>query len=128
MNGQHTSGADEHLQLNEFTVWQGGRTSRLNPQAHNAVPRIRQLLLESKGSDGLKIGAAEELAEESMIAIPPGMPGYSTLGDLYLRTAGDTYVTEYRRELDMDTGVLRTTYVSQQFAIRARSSLPRQIG
>ena len=112
MDDQHRSGADEHLQLNESTVWQGSRTDRLNPQAADAVPRIRQLLLQSKGLDGAKIGAAEKLAHQSMIAVPPGMPGHSTLGDLYLRAPQDKDVTDYRRQLDIDTGVATTTYVS----------------
>jgi putative ABC transport system permease protein len=84
MDGSQTSGADEHLQLNESSLWKGGRTDRLNPRAHEAVPEIRKLLLESKGLDGEKIAAAEKMAQEDMIGIPPAMPGYSTLGDLYL--------------------------------------------
>jgi len=53
------------------------------------VPQIRKLLIESQGLDGEKISAAEKLAQESMIGIPAGMPGYSTLGDLYLRGANN---------------------------------------
>ena len=49
MDGSQTSGADEHLQLNESSLWQGARANRLNPGAHEAVPQIRSLLLESKG-------------------------------------------------------------------------------
>jgi len=129
MDGRHTSGADEHLQLNESQVWQGGRTDRLNPQAHNTVPRIRQLLLESKGLDGAKISAAEELAQESMIAVPPGMPGYSTLADLYLKAPQGRDVTEYRRELNMDTGVVQVTYVSGHVRYRREvfASFPDQV-
>ena len=59
MDGSQTSGADEHLQLNESSLWNGSRADRLNPRAHEAVPQIRKLLLESKGSDGAKISAAE---------------------------------------------------------------------
>jgi alpha-L-fucosidase 2 len=103
-------GEDEHLQLNESSLWQGSRSNHLNPRAHDAFPEIRKLLLESKGADGAKISAAEKLVQESMIGIPPGMPGYSTLGDLYLRTSGDGPVTEYRRQLDLDTGVVGITY------------------
>jgi alpha-L-fucosidase 2 len=110
IDGSQTSGADEHLQLNESSLWQGSRANRLNPRAHEAFPKIRGLLLESKGLDGAAIAAAEKLAKEDMIGIPPGMPGYSTLGDLYLRAAGPGPVTDYRRELDLDTGVVRVTF------------------
>ncbi len=33
IDGKHTRGQDEHLQLNEDTVWQGARTDKLNPKA-----------------------------------------------------------------------------------------------
>src|SRR4051812_19224614 len=49
MDGSQTSGADEHLQLNESSLWRGTRADRLNPHAHEAVPQIRKLLLHSKG-------------------------------------------------------------------------------
>ena len=110
LDGTHTSGADEHLQLNESSLWQGGRDNRLNPRAHDAFPKIRQLLLESRGLDGKNIGDAEKIAQADMIGIPAGMPGYSTLGDLYLRSAQSEGISHYRRELDLDTGIVRTTY------------------
>jgi len=110
MDGSQTSGADEHLQLNESSLWQGGRSNRLNPRAREAVPQIRRLLLESQGLDGAKISAAEKLAQDGMIGIPPAMPGYSTLGDLYLRSSNKGTIGEYRRQLDLGTGVVRVTY------------------
>ncbi|MFZ0302651.1 MAG: glycoside hydrolase N-terminal domain-containing protein [Terracidiphilus sp.] len=110
MDGSQTSGADEHLQLNVSSLWQGSRADRLNPGAHDAFPQIRKLLLESGGTDGTKISAAEKLASQDMIGIPSGMPSYSTLGDLYLRAANEGAVTNYRRQLDLETGVVRVTY------------------
>ncbi len=110
LDGSHTSGADEHLQLNESSLWQGSRSNRLNPAAHDAVPQIRKLLLDSQGLDGVKISAAEKLAQDGMIGIPAGMPGYSTLGDLYLRSSSKGTIGDYRRELDLGTGVARITY------------------
>ena len=110
LDGSQTSGADEHLQLNESSLWQGSRANRLNPQAHDAFPGIRQLMLESRGVDGAKIGEAEKLAQADLIGVPAGMPGYSTLGDLYLRSERSGPVTNYRRQLDLETGVVRTRY------------------
>jgi alpha-L-fucosidase 2 len=110
LDGSQTSGADEHLQLNESSLWQGSRANRLNPGAHGAVPEIRKLLLEPNGLDGTKISAAEKLAQKNMIGIPAGMPGYSTLGDLYLRSTSTGSVSGYRRQLDLETGVVRITY------------------
>jgi alpha-L-fucosidase 2 len=45
-----------------------------------------------------------------MIGIPPGMPGYSTLGDLYLRSTDKGAVTDYRRQLDLASGIVTITY------------------
>ncbi|MBS1805594.1 MAG: glycoside hydrolase family 95 protein [Acidobacteria bacterium] len=111
LNGSRTSGADEHLQLNESSLWSGSRTNRLNPRAHEAFPQIRKLLLDSKGQDGAKISAAEKMAQEDLIGVPPGMPGYSTLGDLYLRAPKGGAISDYRRQLDLETGIVRVTYV-----------------
>ncbi len=110
MDGSQTSGADEHLQLNESSLWQGSRANRLNPQAHQAFPEIRKLLLASNGLDGTKISAAEKLAQQDMIGIPAGMPGYTSLGDLYLRSSSSATISDYRRQLDLDTGIVRVTY------------------
>jgi alpha-L-fucosidase 2 len=110
LDGSRTSGADEHLQLNETSLWQGSRANRLNPRAHEAVPEIRKLLLDSQGLDGVKISAAEKLVQDDMIGIPPGMPSYSTLGDIYLRRANNGTISEYRRQLDLESGVARVTY------------------
>jgi alpha-L-fucosidase 2 len=129
LDGSQTSGADEHLQLNESSLWQGSRANRLNPLAHEAVPEIRKLLLESKGLDGAKISAAEKLAQESMIGIPAGMPGYSTLGDLYLRSSNKGTIGDYRRQLDLETGVARVTYAINgvHFTREVFASVPDEV-
>lgn len=129
MDGSQTSGADEHLQLNESSLWQGSRANRLNPRAHEAVPEIRKLLLESKGLDGAKISAAEKLVEDGMIGIPAGMPSYSTLGDLYLRAPNKSAVSDYRRQLDLETGVTRVTYAMNgvRYAREAFASVPDEV-
>ena len=128
-DGSHTSGADEHLQLNESTLWQGSRANRLNPGAHEAFPQVRKLLLDSKGTDGAMISAAEKLVQQKMIGIPAGMPGYSTLGDLYLRAADSPRITEYRRQLYLSTGVVRVTYTANgvHFTREIFASIPDEV-
>ena len=129
LDGSQTSAADEHLQLNEATIWQGGRVNRLNPQAGNSLPRIRQLLLDSKGQDGAKISAAEKLVQESLIGIPSSMPGYSTLGDLYLKSANSSGIQDYHRELDLATGVARIRYTQNgvHFSREVFASTPEDV-
>jgi alpha-L-fucosidase 2 len=99
--------AEEHLQLNEDTVWAGEKRDRLNPAGAAAVPKVRELLLKGQ------LKAAEDLADKDMIAIPRRMPMYQTLGDLYLRFPDSAGVTDYRRQLDLDTAIARVTYRSR---------------
>ena len=64
-----------------------------------------------------------------MIGIPSGMPGYSTLGDLYLRSLDESTITDYRRQLDLDTGVVRTTYTmgGAHFTREVFASVPDEV-
>jgi alpha-L-fucosidase 2 len=110
-DGHLTRPQDEHLQLNESTVWQGSRADHLHPKAREAIPQVRKLLLEGMSQPG-KIAEAEALASASMISTPRGMPGYSSLGDLYLRSTSAAFAQDYRRELDLSTGIARTTYTA----------------
>jgi alpha-L-fucosidase 2 len=129
LDGSRTSGADEHLQLNESSLWQGSRANRLNPGAHDAFPQIRKLLLDSQGVDAAKITEAEKLAKQNMIAIPAGQPGYVTLGDLYLHTANKGEISDYRRELDLETGVARATFTMNgvHYTREVFASIPDQV-
>jgi len=127
--GSQTRGQDEHLQLNESTVWQGGRTDKLNPKAHEGFLKVRSLLLESKGLDGAKISEAERIAADTMLPTPRGLPGYTTLGDLYVRMAGDEPASGYRRDLNLETGVATVSYTSGgvQYRREAFASAPDRV-
>jgi alpha-L-fucosidase 2 len=124
-DGKQTRAQDEHLQLNEDTVWQGSRADRLNPKAREGVQEIRKLLLESKGLDGAKIREAGQLANQTMPPTPRGLPSYSTLGDLYVRSADETQPNDYRRELNLNTGVVTVTYTAGGVHYRRKPS-PRR--
>ncbi len=119
-DGKQTRAQDEHLQLNEDTLWSGSHANRLNPQAREGFIKVRKLLLESRGVDAAKIAEAEKVAQQTMIAIPSGMPPYSTLGDLYLRSTEIASVTNYRRQLDLNTGIVRMTYSAGALISRVR--------
>jgi alpha-L-fucosidase 2 len=112
LDGKQTRGQDEHLQFSESSIWQGSRTDLLNPRAHEGFVKVRKLLLESKGIDAQKIEDAEKLAADTFISTPKGMPGYSTLGDVYVRSLDNGAVTGYRRELNLETGVASVSYTS----------------
>ena len=128
-DGKQTRGQDEHLQLNESTVWQGDRSDKPNPKAHDGFLQVRRLLLESKGLDGAKIAEAERIAADTMLPTPRGLPGYSTLGDLYVRMAGDEQLSDYRRELNLESGLAAVSYISGgvQYHREAFASAPDRI-
>jgi alpha-L-fucosidase 2 len=96
---------DERIQLNEDTIWPGSRKNRDNPAAPAAVVEVRRLLLAGR------VAGAETRAKD-MLGVPPRMVPYQPLGDLHLRFGARAGVSDYRRELDLDSGVARATYKS----------------
>ena len=113
---------EERIQLNEDTIWAGERRDRNNPEAAKAVPEIRRLLFAGN------VAEAQSLADKTMLSIPRRMPPYQPLGDLWLRFADSGEPSEYRRELDLDTGIVRVTYRigDTRFTREVFSSAPDQ--
>jgi alpha-L-fucosidase 2 len=96
--------ANERIQLNEDTVWNGKKRDRLNPAALDALPELRRLLFEGRAAE------AEALSEEKLVGIPHRQPPYQPLGDLNLEFPGLENVSDYRRELNLATGIVRVSY------------------
>jgi alpha-L-fucosidase 2 len=94
----------EHIQLNEDTVWNGKKRDRINPEALKALPEVRRLLFEGK------VREAETLEDKKMMGIPNRQPPYQPLGDLNIEFQGQENATDYRRELNLATGVVRVSY------------------
>ena len=115
--------AEEHLQLNEDTVWAGEKRDRNNPEGRKAVPEVRRLLFAGKPKE------AEALADRAIISIPRRLPPYQTLGDLWLRFTGQNSPSDYRRELDLDQAIARVTYRDgdARFTREVFSSAPDQV-
>jgi alpha-L-fucosidase 2 len=97
--------AREQIQLNEDTIWSGGGTWPIPVGAHRRLPEIRQLLFDGKYAEG------EALAREVMLAGPRGdHNSHQTLGDLILTATIPGATSEYRRWLDLDSGVAGTEF------------------
>ena len=94
----------EHLQLNEETLWDGGPRDTNNPKASEALPKVQQLLFDDQNEEATK------LAGETMLGVPERIKSYQSLGDLFLEFSHDGDPTEYRRELNLNTGIAKTTY------------------
>jgi alpha-L-fucosidase 2 len=96
----------EHLQLNEDTVWAGEKRDRLNPAGPAAVKEVRRLLAEGKAVE------AEALADKAIIAIPRRMPPYQPLGDLTLKFDHASAAAGYERDLDLANATAHVRYRS----------------
>lgn len=95
----------ERIQLNEDSVWFGGKQERHNPSAKEKLPEIRKLIMEGK------IREAEELCSFALSGTPEEQRHYECLGNLYIEFMGrETNYTDYERELDISTAVARTSF------------------
>ena len=113
----------EHLQLNEQTVWSGGKEDFVNPAAKESLARVRQLLFSGKYKEG------EVLAQETMMGNKKSRSTYQTLGDLYIDVEhGEGTVKDYQRKLDLETAVATVRYRvdSTKYLRQIFSSAPGQ--
>jgi alpha-L-fucosidase 2 len=91
----------ERLQLNHADLWAGEPRDYANPDALAALPEIRRLIFAGE------YAAAQKRTEERFMSQPLRQKAYQTLGNLYLTRTG-AGGTEYRRALDLETGLARS--------------------
>jgi alpha-L-fucosidase 2 len=94
----------ERIQLNENTLWDGKAQDTTNPEALKHLPEVRRLLFEGKNNE------ATDLANKYLMGNPVRIKSYQTLGDLWIETDTKGPVEDYRRELDLSTGIATVTY------------------
>lgn len=114
----------EKIQLNEDSVWYGGPRDRNNPDARSNLPRIRELLMAGR------LAEAQELTAMALQGLPETQRHYLPLGDLDLYfNGGDSAVQQYERELDLQRGVVKVSYVSNdvRYTREYFSSYPDQV-
>jgi alpha-L-fucosidase 2 len=94
----------ERLQLNEDTLWAGGPYDPSHAAAREALPRVRTLIAAGAFAE------AERLIMDQVIARPPREMPYQTVGDVTITMAGGASAANYRRSLDLDTAIARTSF------------------
>jgi len=94
----------ERIQLNEESLWEGSFQDTNNPKALEALPVVQKLLFEDKNDE------ATTLAGETMLGVPHRIKSYQSLGNIFIDFKNHSDLTEYHRELDLDTGLAKTTY------------------
>ena len=117
--------ANERIQFNEDTLWQGEPRSYANPGAHRWLDRLRSLLFEGKQA------AAEELAMERFMSVPLRQKPYQSFADLLIERTGidAAAVTGYRRSLDIENAVARVQFSADgiQHSQEVFASFPKQV-
>jgi len=100
----------ERIQLNEETIWDGFPRDVNNPAALKALPEVRRLLFEGRNEEATKLSA------QTMMGIPHRIKSYQPLGDLRIEFPTLAGVSDYRRELDLDTAVAAVRYQAGRVA------------
>ncbi len=97
---------DEHIWLNEDSIWSGGPRDRVNPSAFENLQKVRELLLDEK------IPEAEEIVRDAFCGTPVNQRHYMLLGELVIQSPDRGEVTDYRRSLDISQAVCKTEFTA----------------
>ncbi len=107
----------EEIQLNEETMWYGGKVDRNNPDALKNMPEIRRLLREGQ------IAKAERLMKYALSGTPNSEHPYQSLGNMMFNfwvpdELKNVYrenknVDNYERALDLDSAVTHMQFTWQ---------------
>jgi hypothetical protein len=114
----------EVLQLNENSVWYGGRQDRTPRDALRNLPRLRQFIRSNQQTE------AEKLVKHAFFATPHSQRHYEPLGTLTLDFGHDeANISHYRRELDLETAItsVRYEHLGVQHSRRVFSSYPDNV-
>jgi alpha-L-fucosidase 2 len=111
----------EHLQLNEDTLWSGGPHCYDNPDAYQHLATVRQLLERGEYADA-------EATAQKMLGRHKYQLAYMPFGDLFLDFPKGDKPSEYRRALNLQDAVSTVTYRIGNVADRWRVALPTSLG
>lgn len=122
----------ERIQFNEHTVWTGRPHRYAREGAVKFLPEIRRLLQEGRAleREALKLdpegrssearektgrararqSEADALALREFMSVPLKQKAYQPCGDLWIESGLPAAVENYRRWLDLDSGVCTTEY------------------
>ncbi|WP_231425288.1 MULTISPECIES: glycoside hydrolase N-terminal domain-containing protein [Pedobacter] len=111
----------EHLQLNEETVWAGEPGNNVPVNTFSQINEIRKLLFEGKNTEAQAL-SNQTFPRQAPANLNYGMP-YQTVGDVWLTFPGHEKYTNYKRSLDIANAistvkyeVMGTTYTREVFS------------
>ncbi len=108
----------ERIQFNEHSLWSGGPGSegwmkdQNNHDAHKHLPEMRKAMLDgdSKKADQLAKEHLRGIGSDDRNEADKNFGRYQTFGELTLETGHTGKVENYRRSLDLSTGLQTTAY------------------
>ena len=96
----------EWIQVNEDSMWYGGKVDRTNPDTLKYLPEIRRLILNGE------IRKAERLMKMAMSGCPDSAHPYQTLGNIHFNFENLGEITGYERSLSVDESLYINTFTS----------------
>ncbi len=106
--------SNEQIQVNEESMWYGAPMNRINPDAKDNLPKIRELIFAGK------IPEAERLMKYSLSGCPESVHPYQSLGNIYMSFYGMGEITSYTRTLDLDTATYEQLFGDEDTAYSRR--------
>ena len=94
----------ERIQLNEESVWAGAPINNNNPGAKAHLKEIQTAIFNGDYK------TANELSKKYLVGTPPNVRSYQTLGDLGIKFYWKSAATNYKRSLNIQTGIAKTEY------------------
>ncbi len=95
---------EERLQFNEETYWTGGPYSTVVKGVFRALPDVRKLLFEGRPIE------AHLMFGRYLLGYPVEQQKYQSMGNVVFRFSETDGETDYRRELDLRTGIAKVAF------------------
>ncbi|WP_312392726.1 glycoside hydrolase family 95 protein [Chryseobacterium sp.] len=100
--------AQEHLQLNEETIWAGESGNNVPKNTFDSIQKIRKLLHEGQFQEAQNV-SNRTYPRKATKDLNYGMP-YQTMGDLFIDFKGHENFSHYQRTLDIENAVSTVSY------------------
>ena len=106
------SAGKERLQLNEETLWAGEPADAYADNFPEHLKTLQRLVLDGK------IAEARTFGIENLTKKPTSYRSYEPLADLWIEMAHGAKTEEYRRELDLRSGIASVAYKADGIGFR----------